>query len=185
MKIKKILMYISIILGLIFVVLLGWIIKNNGSNKKNNEIVPEQEISDNQLRQTIVTLYFLDKQTLKLEPEARNIDVKKLINNPYQYLINILIEGPKNNELIKLIPNGTKLNNIEIIGDIVYIDFSEEFIKEQALGKEQELLIINSILKTLLELNEVSGIKILINGEEGKAFPDNCINFREIFELKQ
>lgn len=183
MKIKKILMYIGIILGLIFVILLGWIVNINKEINENNEIIPEQEISESQLRQTIVTLYFYGKQTGKIEPEARQIDARELLNNPYQILINLLIEGPKNNELLKLIPDGTKLNNIEIKDEIVFIDFSEEFIKDQNLGEEQEKTIINSILKTLLELNEVNGIKILINGEENKAFPDNKVVFDNIFEL--
>lgn len=179
---KKILMYILIIIVIVFIILLGCIVNKSKEKKVKNEIIPEEEISEEQLRQTIVTLYFFGKQSAKLEPEARKINVKELMNNPYQYLINLLIEGPKNNELIKLIPDGTKLNNIEIKDNIVYIDFSEELIKDQTLGEEQELLIINSILKTLLELNEVNGIKILINGEENKGFPDNYINFNTIFQ---
>ena len=143
MKIKKILMYIGIILGLIFVVLLGWIVNINKEINENNEIIPEQEISESQLRQTIVTLYFFGIQTAKLEPEARQIDVKELLNNPYRTLVNLLIEGPKNKELLKLIPDGTKLNNIEIKDEIVYLDFSEELIKDQSLGEEQEKIIIN------------------------------------------
>ena len=181
---NKLLIFISIVIFLILIIFFGIYINKNKQAKIKKEIIPEQEISDNQLRQTIVTLYFFGKQSGKLEPEARKIDVKELINNPYQYLINLLIQGPKNNELIKLIPDGTKLNNIEINDNIVYIDFSEELIDEQTLGEEQELLIINSVLKTLLGLNEVNGIKILINGEENKEFPDNCVNFKNIFTLQ-
>jgi len=185
MKIKKILMYIGIILGLIFVVSLGWIVNMNKEINENNEITPEQEISESQLRQTIVTLYFFGKQTAKIEPEARQIDARDLLNNPYQTLVNLLIEGPKNKELLKLIPDGTKLNNIENRDGIVYLDFSEEFIKDQSLGEEQEKIIINSILKTLMELNEVNGIKILINGEENKAFPDKGVVFNKIFKIEK
>ncbi len=186
MKIKKILMYLGIILGLILVIVLGWLVSINKNSKENKilEITPEQEISEEQLRQTIVTLYFFGKQSSKIEPEARKIDAKLLIENPYQILINLLIDGPKNEELLKLIPEGTKLNNIEIKDQIVYIDFSEEFIKEQNLGEEQEKTIVNSILKTLVELNEVNGIKILIEGEENLGFPDNAVKFNKIFYLE-
>ena len=152
--------------------------------KNNVEIVPEQEITEEQLRQTIITLYFFGKNSLKIEPEARKIDAKKLLENPYQTLINLLIDGPKNEELIKLIPEGTKLNNIEIKNNIIYIDFSEEFIKGQNLGKEQENIIIESILKTLTELNEVNGIKVLIDGKENQEFSDGEIKFDEIFYLE-
>lgn len=186
MKSKKIFMYIGIILALIFVIVLGWLVFKNKSTETNelNEIIPEEEISNEQLRQTIITLYFMDKETADLAPEARQIDAKMLLENPYQVLINLLIEGPKNDQLLKLIPENTKLNNVEIKDEIVYIDFSEDFVKEQKLGKEQESLIINSILKTLVELSEVNGIKILIDGQENRAFPDNEVNFNNIFFIK-
>ena len=184
MKIKRILMYVGIILGLIFVIYLGWIINMNKEIQEHSIITPEEEISDNQLRQTIVTLYFGDKESKEITPEARQIDIKELMENPYKTLIKLLIEGPKNEDLVKLIPEGTELNNIELNNNIVYIDFSDNFIKEQNLGEEQEKIIINSILKTLIELNEVNGIKILINGEENKAFLDGGISFNHIFYLE-
>lgn len=186
MKTKKTFMYIGIILALIFVIVLGWLVCFNkkAETKEIKEITPEEEISNKQLRQTIVTLYFMDKETAELEPEARQIDARQLLENPYQVLINLLIEGPKNEQLLKLIPENTKLNNVEIKDGIVYIDFSEDFIKEQNLGEKQEKLIINSILKTLIELSEVNGIKILINGNENCGFPDNAVNFNETFLIK-
>ena len=183
---KKILIYIGIILGIIFVVFLGWLVSVNKDAGKNEiqEITPAEEISQAQLRQTIITLYFMDKEKGELQPEARQIDVKLLLQNPYEVLVNMLIEGPKNENLIGLIPQGTIINNIEIKEGIVYIDFSDNFINEQKLGENQEKMIINSILKTLLELREVNGIKILINGEENSCFPDEAVKFNEIFYLE-
>ena len=186
MKIKKILMFIGIILGIIFVVVLGWLVSVNKNVEENiiNEIIPEEEISNSQLRQTIITLYFLDKEKGDLEPEARQIDVRMLLENPYEVLVNMLIEGPKNENLTGIIPRDTKINKIELKDGIVYIDFNDYFIKEQNIGEEQEKMIINSILKTLVELKEVNGIKILINENENSGFPDGAINFNEIFYLE-
>lgn len=186
MKSKKIFMYVGIILALIFIIVLGWLVSVNKDAEKNEvqEIIPQEEISNTQLRQTIITLYFMDKEKGELEPEARQIDARILLEKPYEVLINMLIEGPKNEQLVGIIPQGTKINKIEIKEGIVYIDFSDNFIKEQKLGEKQEKLIINSILKTLVELKEVNGIKILINGEENKSFPDEAVKFNEIFYAK-
>lgn len=186
MKIEKLLMFMGIILGIIFVVALGWLVSVNkeAENNKLNEIVPAEEISNSQLRQTIITLYFMNKEKGELEPEARQIDVRMLVENPYEVLVNMLIEGPKNENLIGIIPRDTKINKIEIKDDIVYIDFNDYFIKDQNLGEVQEKMIINSILKTLIELKEVNGIKILINGEENSSFPDGAVIFNEIFYLE-
>lgn len=186
MQNKKIFMYVGIIVLILIIIGLGYLICKNISFEKNeniimNEYTPQAEITDKQLRETIVTLYFMNIETAELAPEARQIDVKELLENPYKKLIELLIEGPKNEKLIKIIPDGTIINNIEEQNGIVTIDFSENFIKDQVLGKEQEELIINSIVNTLTELTEVAEIKILINGEENKGFPDDEINFNKNF----
>ena len=47
-----------------------------------SEYTPEEEITDQQNRMTIVTLYFWDAQNCKMVPEARNVDVKDLVEDP-------------------------------------------------------------------------------------------------------
>mgnify|MGYP003292141282 CR=1 FL=1 len=184
MKNKKIIMYLIIILIILIILFVGYLIYKNIKNKNTNEIleyIPEEEITDEQLRETIITLYFMNMDTGNLMAEARKIDAKELLDNPYKKIIELLIEGPKNERLVKLIPENTKLNNAEIINDIIYLDFSSEFINEQSLGEEQEKKIINSIINTLTELNEVNGIYITINGEKDLGFPDNGVKFNNIF----
>ena len=184
MKNKKLIMYVSIILIVAILVGVGYFIYNNIKNKDNeniSEYTPEQEITEEQLRQTVVTLYFLDPNNYELVPEARQIDSKELINNPYEVLINLLIEGPNNQKLLKLIPENTNLNSAQIKGDTLYIDFSKEFINEQNLGKQQEELILKSIVNTVTELTEINKVVFLIDGEENKSFPDKEVSFDKIF----
>lgn len=178
---------IFIVLFLILiVVILGLVIYISNKNKvENNEIIeeytPEEEISDEQLRNTIISLYFINKESGEINPEARTININDLIDNPYKYLLEQLIEGPKNEKLQKVIPDNTKINNVELKGDILYIDFSHEFIDNALEGKENESKIIETIVKTVTELNEVNAIKILIDGEENKCFKDEEINFEKEF----
>ena len=184
MKNKKIIMYSIVLIIIIIILIVGYYIFNNAkknNNKKNEEYIPQEEISEEQMRKTVVLLYFLDSEKCDLIPEARQIDSKELINYPYEYLINLLIEGPQNDKLIKLIPEGTKLWHTELINNILYLDFSEEFIKNKYLGKEQEELILKSIVNTLTELTEINKIAILIEGENNKGFPDNEVMFNKIF----
>ena len=185
MKNKKIIMYVSIILIVVILLWVGYIIVNKIKNNKNkiieNEYIPQEEITNEQLRQTIITLYFLEPESYNISPEARQIDAKLLLDNPYELLINLLIQGPKNEKLLKLIPENTKLNSAKIIDNILYIDFSEDFIKEQFLGKEQEELILKSIIYTVTELTEINKVAILINGEEDSGFPDGELMFNKIF----
>lgn len=185
MKNKKIIMYTSIILLILFISGLGYLLINDKQEKNEiiGEYTPVEEITDEQMRQTNVILYFYDSNTGELATEIRKIDAKTLLENPEKKLIEFLIQGPKNNNLLKLIPEGTELINVEINKGILFINFSEKFIEGQSLGLEQENRIMESILKTVSQLNEINGIKILINGEENKAFPDNAINFENIFKL--
>ena len=184
MKNKKILMYVGIILIVFILLFVGYLILNNIKNNNEEiiyEYIPEEEITGEQLRQTIITLYFLDPKTYELSPEARQIDAKELLDNPYELLINLLIEGPKNENIIKLIPENTKLNSAQIKNNILYIDFSEDFIKEQNLGKNQEELILKSIVNTVTELTEINKVAILIEGKEDLGYPDGEVMFNNIF----
>ena len=86
MKNKKILI---IFVCLFLLVLIGGYFVINYVKSKNEETiveeyVPEEEITEEQLRQTIVSLYFLDTQTNELVPEARLIDIKEMMTVPYE-----------------------------------------------------------------------------------------------------
>lgn len=185
MKNKKIIMYVGIVLIVLILLGVGYLIYNNIKNNKKEETAyeytPQEEITGEQLRQTVITLYFLNPDTYEITAEARQIDAKELIDNPYELLINLLITGPRNEKLLKLIPENTKLNSAQIKNNILYIDFSENFIKEQNLGKNQEELILKSIVNTVTELTEINKVAILINGEEDKGFPDGELMFNKIF----
>ena len=169
MKSKKI---ILIFLILLIVILLGGYfginyIKNKQQKTSVEEYTPEEEITEEQLRQTIVSLYFPNKETNEITPEARLIDITEIINTPYEKLINLLIEGPKNEKNKKIIPENTKIQKTYMEGDCLYLDFSSEFLD---YNKEEKDIMIKCIVNTLTELTEVNKIKILINNEENQEF---------------
>ena len=174
--------WISIGVLIIAIIVVGvylWI--QNTEKTQENEIEPEAEITEEQMRQTIVTLYYQNKDTKELMPEGRTIDAKELLTDPYGTLVNLLIETPKNEKLQSAIPEGTRVLKTELQGNIVYVDLSKEFIDNHPGGKEQENATIYSIVNTLTGLNEVEGVKILINGKENQCFKDEEISFREAF----
>lgn len=145
------------------------------------EYTPQEEISAEQERQTLVTLYFVNKETKMLMPEARLIDAKLLTQNPYATLVGLLLNGPKNEKLESVIPVGTRLNKVEINKGMAIVDLSEEFVKGVKVGAEEESKIVYSIVNTLVELTEIESVKILIDGKEGACFEDEQMNFKEPF----
>ena len=176
--------YFWIIIGVLVVAIIAvgiYLWMQNGGETQENEIEPEAEITEEQMRQTIVTLYYQNKDTKELMPEGRMIDAKELLTDPYATLVNLLIENPKNEKLQSAIPEGTRVLKTELKGNIVYLDLSKEFIDNHSGGEEQENITIYSIVNTLTELNEVEGVKILINGQENQSFKDEKISFSDAF----
>ena len=171
MKNKKFLFLLIFVLAII-VVLLFYIVKNFNSTDKSitQEITPEEEISENQLRETVVTLYFLDKGSNTLKSEGKLIDSASLIQNPYKELVNLLIQGPKSQNLANVFPENTQILDAYIENNCVTLDFSEELLNFE--NEDQKYNIINSVLNTLAQLNEVNSIKFLINNETNDAFSD-------------
>lgn len=180
MKKKIILINIIIIIIIIFISVY-LIIKKSNIKKENDFIIktPIKEITEKENRNTIVSIYYYNEENNNYEIEDKIIDVKELIKNPYIILLNLLMDNPRKENLISLIPKNVQINDTYLKNNILYVDFSKEF--KEINGYENEKNAIYAIVKTLTQLNEVDGIKILIEGEENQSFLDNNIKFDIIF----
>ena len=72
---------IIIILICILIIIGGawWYINKKNKKIEISENEPEEEISQAQERETLISLYFKSKKTGEIEPEARLMDVKELV----------------------------------------------------------------------------------------------------------
>lgn len=165
MKKRKLffILFILIILGILVYFIFKNISVSKISNDEFSDYTPEQEISDTQLRETSITLYFLNKQTNELDSEKRFVDSAELVANPYKFIVQELINGPQNENFSSLFPENTLILDASINSGCVTLNFSEELLNFQ--DETQKYNIINSILNSLVQLNEVTSIKFLINGE--------------------
>ena len=160
----------KLFLMLIFLIIIGAIIYfvvNHMSivkNADNIEYTPEEELSDSQSRETTINLYFLNTENNQLKSEAREINANDLLKNPYKTIVEKLIEGPVNEKLKNVFPEGSRIIDANLSNDCVILNFSEELLNFK--DDIQKYNIINSILDSLTQLNEVNSIKILINNEQ-------------------
>ena len=162
---KKIIAIITIIL----IILIAIFIYKNISIENTEEYqdyTPQEEISEEQMRQTKVILYFANSETGELENEIKIVDANLLIKEPYKEIMNMLIKGPQSSNLKKLIPEGTALHDIKVEKSCAIINVSNEFLNYET--DENKLKIINSIVNTLTNLKEINSVKFLINGEENE-----------------
>ena len=154
MKNKKLLFFLIFVLAIILI-LISFVVKKFDSNSSENieEYTPEEEISDTQLRETVVTLYFLDKNSNTLKSEGKLIDSVLLLQNPYKELV---------------FPENTQILDAYIKNNCVTLDFSDEILNFE--NEDQKYNIINSILNTLSQLNEVNSVEFMINNEKNDVF---------------
>jgi len=146
----------------LLIIVLGVIVVMNVDIE--TEYIPEPEIEEVEMRKTMVSLYFKNKVSGELEKETRLIDSKELLREPYEVLIEMLLEGPENENYERIIPE-----EISIIGKMykngcVTINFSKEFYDNMSDLERNKA--IESIFKTLFELTEVTSIKIIIDNQE-------------------
>ena len=151
---------IIIIIGLISII--GMYIVFNVDIEK--EYIPESEVEEVDLRRTIITLFFKNKETGELTEENRLIDSKELLKNPYQSIIELLIEGPENEVNDKIIGENTKIIDVSFEKGIVKINFSKEFVDN--IEKENLVTSKNAIYQSLIDFTEVNDVKIFVEGDE-------------------
>lgn len=163
---------ILVFLVLIIIGVIAYFIINNITISKNEDesylnYTPQEEISDEQSRETSISLYFLNPETNQLKSEGKLVNANELLNNPYKFIVQKLIEGPSDKSLINVFPENTRLIDASLQNNCVTLNFSDDLLKFK--DETQKFNIINSILNSLAQLNEVSSIKILINNEPHKG----------------
>lgn len=129
------------------------------------EYTPETEIEESELRKTIITLYFINKDTKEIAKESRLIDSKMLIINPYEEVLKMLISGPENSNYERAIPENTKILETKLENNCLVINFSNEF-SEGLTDEVQTEKILDTIYQSLKEFTEINSIKILVENQE-------------------
>ncbi len=170
MKKQKTVIIFSILF--ILIILGGYFGIRYAKKQEGNEMLeytPEQEITEEQSRQTIVSLYFIEKETGDIYPEARLIDIKELLQLPYDKLMELLIQGPKNDKLTRAIPENTKLNKAYTEGDCLVLDVSADIISNVIDEKITKEKMIDTIVNTMTELTEINQVKFLVDGQPNEA----------------
>lgn len=183
---KRFKMFLGILLIVVILAMSAFYIFKKLSVNDNNileEYVPQEEISDEQFRKTIVKLYFKEINSNNLQCENRSIDSKELLNNPYLTLLNLLISGPNVDELESSIPSDTVVNSASLSGNTAIIDLSSTFISSTNDVNVASNMVY-SIVNTLTELTEVDSVKFLIDGNASSVFSNCDFSLKDPFVKK-
>ncbi|MDW7672481.1 MAG: stalk domain-containing protein [Bacillota bacterium] len=110
-----------------------------------------------------VTLYFMrETDTAFLtEGETRTFQSKDVTPED---VLTVLLAGPESASLKRIIPREVKLLGITVEAGLATVDFSQE-LADVNLGAEAEGVLVNSIVWTLVQLQEIDRVQIVVEGE--------------------
>lgn len=142
--------------------------------ERKEDIVMGDVINPEPVKKETVKLYFSDKTSTNLIVEEREIEYSPNQSNPNsskaKYIMEQLIIGPKNSELLPTVPSQTKIKDIRIREGICYVDLSKDFVEQHQGGTTGEWLTIESIVNSLTEINEIKKVQFLIEGEKQQDY---------------
>jgi len=128
----------------------------------NNDIVPESS----EMRE--VVLYFAESEGNKLIAEKRLIPKQE---GMARKTLEELFTGPRTDEYSGVVPEGTRLRDINIKPDgLCIIDLSTEATKIKNAAEEK--LMINAIIKTVGQFPSVEQVAFMIDGQPVTAIGD-------------
>ena len=116
------------------------------------------------------SIYLLDsnnhlvKTKVLLDNDDLILDIKSIINN-----LTLNSNSKFSDKLQALIPLNTKLNEVRVEIDTVYLDFSKEFL---TVKEELSIKLIESIVYSLTELDDINKVYISVDGTPLEYYPN-------------
>lgn len=128
------------------------------------EYVPEVEASSESLRKTNVSLYFKNKQSNLIDKVNILIDSKKLIKDPYNEILTMLINDHEDENLVSVFPENCIYPEVTFDNGAVKVDFKGDTrLLDENVNIDEIKKVLNDSLK---QFNEVENVVLLVNSNE-------------------
>lgn len=122
-----------------------------------------EDIGSDQL-QSCFTLFFSDadgRYLITEESSTAGLDTQSLP----RYLLEQLIAGPSESDLLPVIPDGTQVLDVSIRDSICSIDFSASFVQNAYPEPLRQRLTLLAIANTMTQLSDVQSVELFLEGE--------------------
>lgn len=111
-------------------------------------------------------IFFVQKR--RLEPATARLVAGPVLGSVEEALLVALFQGPRSSELSTEIPDGTRLNGVEVVGGIATVDVSGDF--ERAAPPRSQALRIAQVVYTLtVPTTGVTSVRFQIDGVDQQA----------------
>lgn len=122
--------------------------------------------------ETTVRLYFSDPNGRYLVAEERSSTFSEASQIP-GYVMQQLIAGPEQENLLSTVPEGTRLLSIDVDeGGACVVDLSSEFLYNKPNTESTERMTVYSIVNSLTELEQIKTVRILVEGKPVGVYLD-------------
>jgi len=137
--------------------------KEKAANNAKTVLPQKKENSKSTVAASLpINLYFADSSGNKLIVEERDITKGEGIA---RRTMEELLKGPANVEAVQVIPDGTRLLDINIKPDgLCIVDLSSEV--RGVLNKDQERLMVYGVANTLGQFPSVKSVSFMIDGQK-------------------
>ena len=139
--------------------------KKSETEKKDDSEVKKPEDPNKKFQTMEINVYYPDENATVLIAVPRSI---KFVdeNEKYSAALSELMQKPKEEGLTNIFPKHTKIKNVYRNSDTVVVDFDKDIAKNFVGGSTGEEFLVNSVVNTLTEFNEVKQVRFLIDGKE-------------------
>lgn len=122
-----------------------------------------------------VSLYFCDEMGEGLIKETREVLIPAS-SSVEKIIVEELLRGPVAKNAISAIPAGVKALSVETKNGVCFVNLSNEFLTKLTGGSSAEVLAVYSFVNSLTELDTISSVQFLIEGEKKESLPHMSIN---------
>ena len=117
-----------------------------------------------------VDLYYSNKMGDKLVKKVESVAYSKNTSLE-KIIVEQLIKGPGDSTMNSTLPSDLKLLSISVSDGICYVNLSSSFLTEMVNVTSE--IPVYSIVNSLCSLSNVSGVKIMINGDSAKSYRES------------
>lgn len=133
-------------------------------NKPEKPAAPQND-SGKKIQSAEVKVYYPDESGTKLVPVEKKIQFANE-SEKYSAALSELMQKPKDKNLTTVFPSHAKVKSVTREGDTAVVDFDSSIVKGFVGGSTGEEFLVNSVVDTLTEFNEIKQVKFLIDGQE-------------------
>lgn len=142
------------------------------AGRERRELSPEDVIftgAEEKPRQIDVALYFPRAMGKGLGLETRELTLTE-DDDLYETIADTLLKGPTDSDLQTFLPGEDVLIGVWVDNGVCYVNFSAEFLNQAPEGEAEQNLLLYSVVDTLGNLDSVTAVQLLIEGERLPEF---------------